>query len=202
MKTITLSDVSLKTVSRAIAQLETSQKGIKERALTIAASILAGADQSGETERNAYYQRAGALVNAVKANQSLVKELISFFDGKIPHVIRFRSDMNDGQGGYALSKLDWGLIQTPEQLAARDAAKAEKREQSKTKAANSRQAVKDKVEHFDLLKAELEKYKIKAAKLEADIAELKGGYMHCLDENRELKTQLEALTKPKKSKAA
>lgn len=153
--TITLSDVSLKTVSRAIAQLETSQKGIRERALTIAASILAGADQSVEADRNAYFQRAGALVNAVKANQGLVKELIQFFDGKIPHVIRFKSDMNDGQGGYALSKLDWGLIQTPEQLAARDAAKAEKREQSKTKAANSRQVAKDKIEHFDLLKAEL-----------------------------------------------
>ncbi len=168
---ITLSEVSLKSVSRAISQLETSQKGIKERALFIANSIISGSEQTkSETERNAYFQRAGSLVNAVKANQGLVKELISFFDGKIPHSIRFKSELNDGHGGYALSKQDWALIQSPEQLAARDAAKAEKRQTAKDKAANSRQAAKDKVDHFDLLKAELVAAQAEIAKLKAELA--------------------------------
>lgn len=167
--TITLSEVSVQSVGRSIAQLSKAFNANAEKIEVIQNSILVGFDQAAnfDVDGNAYCQKAAALTNAVaKFSPDRAKKVISFFKGKIPFSI-----VSNGEGGFKLSKLNWDLIKAPEVLQAEhdkrvnDAkTRAEKRKADNTETVN-------KAARFDAVQEELKRLKAENAELKTRLAQ-------------------------------
>lgn len=171
-KQITLSEVSVASVGRAIKQLDTAFNNNADKINVIQSTIMVGYEQAKafDTEGNAYCQKAGALASAVaKFSPDRAKKVVAFFKGKIPFSI-----VSNGEGGYKLSKLNWDLVKDDDVLQAehdkrvadaKDRANKRKAEQAETVAkANKADALQEQIKQ---LKAENAELKSRLAKLEA-----------------------------------
>jgi hypothetical protein len=171
-KQITLSEVSVASIGRAIKQLDAAFNNNSDKINVIQSTIMVGYEQSAsfDVDGNAYCQKAAALANAiVKFSPDRAKKVVAFFKGKIPFSI-----VSNGEGGYKLSKLNWDLIKSDEILQAEhnkrveDAkARAEKRKADNAETvakANKADALQEQIKQ---LKAENAELKSRLAKLEA-----------------------------------
>jgi hypothetical protein len=170
-KQITLSEISVASVSRAIKQLDTAFNNNSDKIAVIQASIMVGYEQGGfDVTGNAYCQKAAALASAVaKFSPDRAKKVVVFFKGKIPFSI-----VSNGEGGYKLSKLNWDLVKDDEVLQAehakrvkdaKDRADKRKADNAETVAkANKADALQEQIKE---LKAENAELKSRLAKLEA-----------------------------------
>ena len=158
-KAITLSEISVASVGRAIKQLDTAFNSNANKIEVIQTSIMVGYEQSNDdVARNAYCQKAAALASTVaKFSVDRAKKVITFFKGKIPHNIT-----SNGDGGYKLSSLNWDLIKAPEVLQA---------EREKLSADAKARAVKRKAEQAETVakatKADVLAEQVKELKLKA-----------------------------------
>lgn len=171
-KQITLSEISVASVGRAIKQLDQAFNNNADKISVIQATIMVGYEQSSnfDVDGNAYCQKAAALANAiVKFSPDRAKKVVAFFKGKIPFSI-----VSNGEGGYKLSKLNWDLIKSPEVIQAEHDKRVEdaKGRAEKRKADNAETVAKANKadalqEQIRLLKAENAELKSRLAKLEA-----------------------------------
>jgi hypothetical protein len=171
-KSITLSEISVASVGRAIKQLDTAFNSNADKINVIQATIMVGYEQASsfDVDGNAYCQKAAALASAIaKFSPDRAKKVVAFFKGKIPFSI-----VSNGEGGYKLSKLNWELIKAPEVLQAehdkrvkdaKDRADKRKADNAETVAkANRADALQEQIKE---LKAENAELKSRLAKLEA-----------------------------------
>jgi hypothetical protein len=170
-KEITLSEISVASVGRAIKQLDTAFNNNADKISVIQTSIMVGYEQGGfDVTGNAFCQKAAALASAVaKFSPDRAKKVVAFFKGKIPFSI-----VSNGEGGYKLSKLNWDLVKAPEVLQAehdkrvsdaKDRAAKRKADNAETVAkANKADALQEQIKQ---LKAENAELKSRLAKLEA-----------------------------------
>jgi hypothetical protein len=169
---ITLSEISVPSVGRAIKQLDTAFNNNSGKIAVIQTTIMVGYEQSVsfDTDGNAYCQKAASLASAVaKFSPDRAKKVVAFFKGKIPFSI-----VSNGEGGYKLSKLNWDLIKSPEVIQtehdkrvqdAKDRADKRKADNAETVAkANKVDALTEQVKQ---LKAENAELKSRLAKLES-----------------------------------
>jgi hypothetical protein len=159
-KAITLSEISVASVGRAIKQLDTAFNNNSGKITVIQSTIMVGYEQASnfDTEGNAYCQKAGALASAVaKFSPDRAKKVVAFFKGKIPFSI-----VSNGEGGYKLSKLNWDLIKAPEVLQAEHDTRVEdaKTRAAKRKADNAETVAKAK--KADMLQEQVKELKLKA----------------------------------------
>jgi hypothetical protein len=159
-KQITLSEVSVASVGRAIKQLDTAFNNNSDKIAVIQSTIMVGYEQASnfDAEGNAYCQKAGALASAVaKFSPDRAKKVVAFFKGKIPFSI-----VSNGEGGYKLSKLNWDLIKAPEVIASEHAKRVEdaKNRADKRKADNAETVAKAK--KADMLQEQIKELKLKA----------------------------------------
>ncbi len=170
-KSITLSEISVASVGRAIKQLDQAFNNNSDKIAVIQTSIMVGYEQGGfDVTGNAYCQKAAALASAIaKFSPDRAKKVVAFFKGKIPFSI-----VSNGEGGYKLSKLNWDLIKAPEVIQAehdkrvkdaKDRADKRKADNAETVAkANKSDALQEQIKQ---LKAENAELKSRLAKLEA-----------------------------------
>ena len=168
---ITLSEISVPSVGRAKKQLDTAFNNNSGKIAVIQTTIMVGYEQGGfDVTGNAYCQKAAALASAIaKFSPDRAKKVVAFFKGKIPFSI-----VNNGEGGYKLSKLNWDLIKSPEVIQAehdkrvqdaKDRADKRKADNAETVAkANKADALQEQIKE---LKAENAELKSRLAKLEA-----------------------------------
>lgn len=167
--TITLSEVSVASVGRSIAQLSKAFNSNAEKIDVIQATIMVGFEQSDnfDTTGNAYCQKAAALTNAVaKFSPDRAKRVITFFKGKIPFSI-----VSNGEGGFKLSKLNWDLIKAPEVLQAEhDKKSADAKTRADKRKADNAETVA-KAARFDSIQEELKRLKAENAELKTRLAQ-------------------------------
>jgi hypothetical protein len=172
-KQITLSEISVKSVARAIKQLDTAFNSNADKISVIQSTILVGYEQASsfDVDGNAYCQKAASLATTVAkfSPDKQAKNIVAFFKGKIPFSI-----VSNGEGGYKLSKLNWDLIKSPEIIQAEHAKRVQdaKDRANKRKADNAETVAKANKadalqEQIRLLKAENAELKSRLAKLEA-----------------------------------
>ena len=159
-KAITLSEISVASVGRAIKQLDTAFNSNADKITVIQATIMVGYEQakSFDVDGNAYCQKSAALASAVaKFSPDRAKKVVAFFKGKIPFSI-----VSNGEGGYKLSKLNWELIKATEVLQAEHDKRVQdaKDRADKRKADNAETIAKAK--QADALQGQLKELKLKA----------------------------------------
>jgi hypothetical protein len=113
-KAITLSEISVDSVGRAINDLSKAFNNNADKISVIQTSIMVGYEQGGfDVTGNAFCQKAAALASAVaKFSPDRAKKVVAFFKGKIPFSI-----VSNGEGEYKLSKLNWDLVKDDEEKA-------------------------------------------------------------------------------------
>jgi hypothetical protein len=172
-KQITLSEISVASVGRAIKQLDTTFNSNADKINVIQASIMVGYEQAAsfDIDGNAYCQKAGALASTVaKFSPDRAKKVVTFFKGKIPFSI-----VSNGEGGYKLSKLNWDLIKSPEVLQAEHATRvnAAKDRANKRKANNAE--IVAKANTADAMQEQIKQLKAENAELKSRLAKLEAG---------------------------
>jgi hypothetical protein len=172
-KQITLSEISVASVSRAIKQLDTAFNNNSDKIAVIQASIMVGYEQSVsfDTDGNAYCQKAAALASAIaKFSPDRAKKVVVFFKGKIPFSI-----VSNGEGGYKLSKLNWDLVKDDEVLQAEHAKRVKdaKDRADKRKADNAETVAK--ANKADALQEQIKQLKAENAELKSRLAKLESG---------------------------
>jgi hypothetical protein len=158
-KAITLSEISVNSVGRAITQLNTAFNNNADKINVIQTTILTGYEQvEFEVTGNAYCQKAAALASTVaKFSPDRAKKVVAFFKGKIPFSI-----VSNGEGGYKLSKLNWDLIKAPEVLQAEhDKRVKDAKDRANKRKANNAETVK-KANQADVLAEQVKELKLKA----------------------------------------
>lgn len=178
MKTITLSDNSLKTINREIGQVLKSLANQESKIDAIGESILRGYEAAQtDTDKNSYMQKLASFcteLNKTQAGSAYASRLSKWFEGRIPHRLTVRD------GAYRLSQQDFGLIKSKDVLAAEKAARSEKIKASAEKRKASAEQQKAELAAMPALKAELAELKanpdqrlqndLKAANLAASTA--------------------------------
>jgi hypothetical protein len=169
---ITLSEISVPSVGRAITQLNTSFNTNAAKINIIQSSIMVGYEQGGfDVTGNAYCQKAAALASTVaKFSPDRAKKVVAFFKGKIPFSI-----VSNGEGGYKLSKLNWELIKAPEVLQAEHDKRVQdaKNRAVKRKADNAETVAK--ANKADVLAEQVKELKAENAELKSRLAKLESG---------------------------
>ena len=172
-KQITLSEISVKSVGRAINDLSKAFNNNANKIETIQSTIMVGYEQASsfDVDGNAYCQKAASLANAiVKFSPDRAKKVVAFFKGKIPFSI-----VSDGGGGYKLSKLNWDLIKASEIIEAEHA----KRQQDAKARADKRKAdnaeIVAKANKADALQEQIKQLKAENAELKSRLAKLEVG---------------------------